>query len=286
MVFKDDENLNSGEFSIKIRGMEVFRAVVYPGYKMFYADDLHLEHKIKNSVIAEDEISGKKVIWVEKEKAKDFWQSGLTSSEYIAKALKYIAVKHVDDLLDYEDIEKYLNVVEKENPYLIENIVPDIMTYADIKYVMVSLIKENVSIKNITYIFEKINDFADDGSKVDIINKIRIALSRQICSKYTNEDGETISLFDLSDKTYSELMLGCDDSDASIIKIDADFAEKIAGKIKRKAKKLGIYEPKVMVPIEYRQILFTLLSLYINNIVVLAQEEIGASFKTDIIGEI
>jgi flagellar biosynthesis protein FlhA len=266
--------------------MEVFRAVVYPGYKMFYADDLHLEHKIKNSVTTEDELSGKKVIWVEKEKAKDFWQSGLTSSEYIAKALEYIAIKHVEDLLDYEDIEKYLDVVEKENPYLIENIVPDIMTYADIKYVMVRLIKEHVSIKNITYIFEKINDFADDGSKVDIINKIRIALSRQICSKYTNEDGETISLFDLSDKTYSELMLGCDDSDASIIKIDADFAEKIAGKIKRKAKKLGIYEPKVMVPIEYRQILFTLLSLYINNIVVLAQEEIGASFKTDIIGEI
>ena len=286
VVFKDDENLNSGEFSIRIRGMEVFRAVVYPGYKMFYADDLHLEHKIKNSVTTEDELSGKKVIWVEKEKAKDFWQSGLTSSEYIAKALEYIAIKHVEDLLDYEDIEKYLDVVEKENPYLIENIVPDIMTYADIKYVMVSLIKEHVSIKNITYIFEKINDFADDGSKVDIINKIRIALSRQICSKYTNEDGETIRLFDLSDKTFSELMLGCDDSDASIIKIDADFAEKIAGKIKRKAKKLGIYEPKVMVPIEYRQILFTLLSLYINNIVVLAQEEIGASFKTDIIGEI
>lgn len=286
VVFKDDENLNQYEFSIRIRGMEVFRAVVYPEYKMFFADELHTEHKIKNSVSAEDEITGKKVIWVEKEKAKDFWQNGLTSSEYIAKALEYIAVKHVEDLLDYEDIEKYLDIVEKENPYLIDNIIPEVLGYADIKYIMVSLIKEHVSIKNITYIFEKINDFADDGSKVDIINKIRIALSRQICSKYTNEDGETITLFDLSDKTYSELMLGCDDSDESIIKIDADFAEKLANKIKRKAKKLGIYEPKIMVPIEYRQILFTLLSLYINNIVVIAQEEIGASFKTEIIGEI
>ena len=286
VVFKDDENLNPCEFSIRIRGMEVFRAVVYPEHKMFFADELHLEHKLKNSYSAEDEITGKKVVWVEKGKAKDFWQNSLTSSEYIAKALEYIAVKHVEDLLDYEDIEKYLDVVEKENPYLIDNIIPDILGYADIKYIMVCLIKEHVSIKNITYIFEKINDFADDGSKVDIINKIRIALSRQICSKYTNEDGETITLFDLSDKTYSELVLVCDDSDESIIKIDADFAEKLANKIKRKAKKLGIYEPKIMVPIEYRQILFTLLSLYINNIVVIAQEEIGASFKTDIIGEV
>lgn len=286
VVFKDDENLNPCEFSIRIRGIEVFRAVVYPEHLMFYADELHTEHKIKNSVTAEDEITGKKIIWVEQEKAKDFWQCSLTSSQYIAKALEYAAIKHVEDLLDYEDIEKYLDVVEKENPYLIENIIPDLLNYADIKYIMVSLIKEYVSIKNITYIFEKINDFADDGSKIDIINKIRLALSRQICSKYTNEDGVTISAFELSEKTYSELALGCDDSDPSIIKIDADFAEKIANKIKRKAKKLNIDVPKIIVPIEYRQILFTLLSLYMNNIVILAHEEIGATYKIEIIGEV
>ena len=256
VVFKDDENLNPCEFSIRIRGIEVFRTVVYPEHLMFYADELHTEHKIKNSVTAEDEITGKKIIWVEQEKAKDFWQCSLTSSQYIAKALEYAAIKHVEDLLDYEDIEKYLDVVEKENPYLIENIIPDLLNYADIKYIMVSLIKEC------------------------------LALSRQICSKYTNEDGVTISAFELSEKTYSELALGCDDSDPSIIKIDADFAEKIANKIKRKAKKLNIDVPKIIVPIEYRQILFTLLSLYINNIVILAHEEIGAIYKIEIIGEV
>ncbi len=285
VVFKDDENLNPCEFCIKIRGIEVFKAVVYPEHKMFYANELHTEHKIKNSVNSEDEITGKKVIWVEKDKAKDFWQNGLTSSQYIAKALEYVAIKHVEDLLDYEDIEKYLDVVEKENPYLVDNIVPDILTYADIKYIMVSLIKEQVSIKNITYIFEKINDFADEGSKVDIINKIRLALSRQICRKYANDEG-VISIFDLSDKSYSALVMGCDDSDGSIIKIDADFAEKIAKKVVRLSKKMNIEQPKIMVPMEYRQIFFTLLSLYINNIVVLAQEEIGASYKLDILGEI
>ena len=139
-------------------------------------------------------------IWIEKDKAKDFWQKGITPSEYIAKALEYVAIKYVDDLLDYEDIDKYLEVVEKENEYLIENIVPDLLTYSDIKYLLVSLIKEKVSIKNITYIFEKINDFAEEGSKSDILNKIRLSLSRQICRAYTNEDGETISAFELSEK--------------------------------------------------------------------------------------
>ena len=286
VVFKDDENLNTCEFSIRIRGMEVFRAGVCPKYLMFYDDELHTEHKIKNSITGVDEITGRKIVWVEKEKTKDFWQKGISPSEYIAKALEYVAVKYVDDLLDYEDIDKYLDVVEKENEFLVENIVPDVLTYSDLKYLMTSLIKERVSIKNITYIFEKINDFADEGSKADILNKVRLSLARQICKSYANEDGETISAFEISEKTYSDLVMSCDETEDSLIKIDGALAENLANKLLRKAKKLNIYSPKLIVPMEYRQIFFTLLSLYMNNITVLAQEEIGCQFKVDSLGEI
>lgn len=286
VVFKDDENLNPNEFCIKIRGMEVFHSEVYPNHKMFYADELHTEHKIKNSINSIDLVSNRKTIWVEKDKCKDFWQSGMTSSEYISYALENVAIQHVEDLLDYEDIEKYLEVVEKENVYLVENLIPDVLGYSDIKYIMTSLIKEHVSIKNITYLFEKINDFADDNSRIDMINKIRLAFARQICKKYVNEDGESISAFELSDKTYEEMLLGCDDTDDSIIKIDGEMSEKLADKIIKKSKKLGIICPKLIVPMDYRQIFFSLLSMYINNIVVLASEELGATYKIDSLGEI
>ena len=286
VVFKDDENLNPCEFSIKIRGNEVFRAFVYPEHKMFYADELHTEKKIKNSVNSVDTISGRKTIWLEKDKCKNFWQIGMTSSEYIAYALEFVAIKYVDDLLDYEDIDKYLDVVEKENEYLVENLVPEVLTYGDIKYIMTSLIKEKVSIKNITYIFEKINDFADDNAKIDIINKIRLSLARQICKKYVNEDGESISAFELSQKTYTDIVMACDDTDESIIKIDGELAEKLANKIIKKSAKLGIICPKLIVPLEFRQIFFTLLSLYMNDITVLALEELGSFYKVDSLGEI
>ena len=286
VVFKDDEALICGEFSIRIRGVEVFRGIVYPGYKAFFADELKVTSKIKNSIDTIDEISGRKLIWVQKDKCKNFWQNGMTSSEYIAYALEHSAIKYVEDLLDYDDIDKYLDVVDKENEYLVENIVPDILNYADIKYIMTSLIKEHVSIKNITYIFEKINDYADDSSRIDLINKIRLALSKQICKAYANEDGETISAFELSEKTYTQMLLGFDDSDDSMIKIDADMAEKIAKKIISKSKKLNIYSPILVVPMEYRQIFFTLLNMFINNITVLAQEELGYAYKVDSLGEI
>ena len=286
VIFKDDEALNPYEFCIKIRGIEVFRASVLPNYMMFYADDLHLEHKIKNSVNAVDEITDRKIVWIEKDKCKDFWQDGMTSTQYIAYALEQVALNHVDDLLDYEDVEKYVNVVESENEFLVENLVPDMLSYAELKFILTSLIKERVSIKNITYLFEKINDFADAESKASILEKIRLAFSRQICKRYVNEDNETISAFEISEKTYTDVTMGFEEDDSFVVSIDAELAEKIATKITKACKKLKIYNPKLIVPMELRQLFYSFLSLYIKNITVLASEELSCNYKIDSLGEI
>lgn len=285
IIFKDDVNLNPFEFSIKVRGMEVFRSLIYPNHLMFYADDLKLEKKIKNSVYDIDKITGKKVVWIEKDKTKDFWYQGIMGSEYIARALEYVAVKYVDELLDYEDLDKYIEIVNNYNPFLVENVIPDFISLADLRFILTSLIRERVSIKDIIYIFEKINDYAEDSVKADILKKVRLALSRQICKKYENDD-ETISVFELSEDTFEEILMSCEDGEDSVVKIDGEFAESIATKILKLCKKQGVETPKLIVPMDFRQLFFGLLSLYINNIVVLAQEEIGCNYKLEILGEI
>ncbi len=285
IIFKDDENLNPFEFCIKVRGMEVFRAFIYPNHLMFYVDDLNLTKKIKNAVYDVDKITGRKIVWIKKDKTKDFWYHGVMGSEYIAMALEYVAVKYVDELLDYEDLDKYIDVVNNFNPFLVDNIIPDFISLADLRFILTSLIRERVSIKDIIYIFEKINDYAEDSAKSDILKKIRLSLSNQICKKYENEDG-SISAFELSDKTYEEILMNFEDGEDAVVKIDGEFAEKIANKIIRLSKKFDITNPKLIVPMDYRQLFFGLLSLYINNITVIALEEVGCNYKLEILGEI
>ncbi len=285
IIFKDDENLNPFEFCIKVRGMEVFRTMIYPDYLMFYKDELKLEKKIKNSIHDIDKITGKEIVWLPKDKTKNFWYHGLMGSEYIAKALEYIAVKYVDELLDYEDLDKYIEVVNNFNPFLVENVIPDFISLADLRYILTSLIRERVSVKDLIYIFEKINDYAEDSIKSDLLKKIRLALSGKICKKYENEGG-LISVFELSDKTYEEILVSFEDGEDAVVKIDGEFSEGLANKIIKKSKKLGVDEPKLLVPMDYRHLFFGLLSLYINNIVVLANEEIGCNTKLEILGEI
>lgn len=285
IVFQDDENLNPYEFSIKIRGIDVFTAPVYPNYLMFYADELHLDKKIKGSISGIDKITGKKVLWIEKDLTKDFWQSGISGSEYIAKALEFCAIKYVDDLLDYAELDKYIDVVSKTNEFLVTNVVPDFISLSDLRFVLTSLIREEISIKDIINIFEKINDFAEDCTKADLIKKIRLTLSRQISRKYVNDDG-VIQAFEISEKTLDKLTPSFEEDDDAIIRIDAGFAEKLAEKVTKQAKQLEIDSPKLFVPLELRHLIFTLLSNYLNNIVVLSHEEIGCNAKVEIIAEI
>ena len=285
IIFQDDENLNPYEFSIRVRGLDVFKGNVYPNYLMFFADDIHTDKKIKNSISEIDKITGKKIIWIEKEKAKDFWQNGITGAEFIARALEFCAIKYVDDLLDYDDLDKYIDVVNHTNEFLVENIIPDFISLSDLRFILTSLVREKVSIKNITYIFEKLNDFAEESSKSDLIKKVRLSLSKHICKNNIGDDG-VISAFEISNATLDKFLPSFEESDDAIIKIDAGFAEKFAAKLNKKIKNLDIDNPKIIVPLELRHLIFSLLSNYMNNITVLAREEIGCSTPIEIIAEI
>lgn len=285
IIFKDDETLNPYEFSIKIRSFEACRGMVYPDHTMFFADKIHLDKKPKNSVYDVDAVTGEKIVWLNRKDTKDFWERGLSGAEYIARVIEYAAVKYVDELLDYCDVEKYIQVVENSNSFLVENIIPDVISVADLRYILTSLIRERVSVKNIVYVFEKINDYAVDSPKSDLIKRIRLSLGRQICKRYANNDG-VISAFEISDKTLETFGPDTDEDDDYIVRIDSNFAEKLAGKILKKAKQFEIKSPKLIVPLEYRHLFFTLLSNYLSDITVLAREEIGCNYTIDIISEI
>ena len=63
-------------------------------------------------------------------------------------------------------------------------------------------------------------------------------------------------------------------------------AEKLAEKLKQKIKQLDIENPKLFVPMEFRHLIFTLLSNYMNDITVLAREEVGCNAQIEILTEI
>ena len=279
IMFKDDELLAPYEFSINIRGLSVFNSFVYPNYLMYFQDDISIKKK-KNMFTGIDSITGKKIIWIPAEQTKDFWQKGITPSEYIGRALEYVSIKYVDELLDYDTVNKYVELVNDKNPFLVENIIGDFISISELRYLLVSLIRERVSIKDIVYLFEKINDFSDEPTKEDL------SLARLICNRYLSED-DVIRGIEFGDKTMLNMFRAQqEDNDDNIVRLEASKIETIVNKIEKVAEKENLDEIVLVVPMEVRHMIFMIFSQYMNNISVLAREEVTNYYNFESIAEV
>lgn len=284
--FESDESLQANEFEIDIRGVCAAKGVAYCGYLMFFKDDLNIEKTPKDAIKDADPITGKPVIWIPEGKTKDFWAKGCDASEYIARILEYVCIKFVEEIFDYNDINRYIEIVSEDNLYLIENIIPDFVSVAELKYILTSLIKERVSIKDIIYIFEKINDFADEETKEDLLSRVRHSLSRQISKSIANENN-LIQAFELSDETVKYLCSKVSGKN-TVIRIDNTKIKTIANSIFKSIDKFSLNpsEIVVIVPMEIRQVTGVVLSQFIPNVKVVAREEIAGGYNLEIIDRV
>ena len=73
------------------------------------------------------------------------------------KIIRKIYDEHLDEIFTNELLEKYINQVNKSSNWLVWDILKVLLT-SDLKYLLISLLKNGKSIKNITNVFEKISD--------------------------------------------------------------------------------------------------------------------------------
>ena len=175
--------------------------------------------------------------------------------------------------------------VIENNSFLVDNIIPDFITASDLKYLLTCLIREHVSVKNIVYIFEKINDYANEPTKEDLLDKVRLALSKHII-KDLAKDGElkVIEFSDeLLDKVYSFFK---EDEEEAIIRIDSSDVQDIAAKLMKFAKKQKIAKPVLVVPMDIRHMVFVILSEFVQDLTVLAHEELVSDYDIKFVGKI
>lgn len=284
--FHSSDDLEPNEFSIKIHDVEVFRTEVYPGYVAFFKNELKRYKPTSNDiVIEEDEITARELIWIPQENVKNFWAKGLSAVEYIGKAIECVAIKEVAEIMDYNDVNKYIEIVMEKNSFLVDNIIPEFLTASELKYLLTSLIREQVSVKNIVYLFEKINDCSDEPTKEDLLDKVRLSFAKMII-KDLAQDGE-LQLMELSDET-AKMVAGFFEESAEemILKITSGDLLTLIFNIGKLMKSKKISKPILVVPMEMRHMMFTLLSEFIPSLTVLALEELIKNGDFDFVGEV
>lgn len=269
---ENGDELKENELAIYIRGVLALSTFVYPGFIMFFKEDLNDAQLPENSIFGTDPVTGAGIVWIEEEKCADYWACGFDAFDYTARVLEHAAVTGVDDILDYSDVTGYIERVATENLFLVENVIPDFISVAELKYLLCSLIKEHISVKDIVFIFEKLNDLADTEMNDDVLTGLRRLSAKQITAGLADEHG-IIHGVTLSDKTLKIL----EPDNETVLHIESDKARSMADKIVNVWKN---HEKPVIVVTspKFRLIAFLVLSMFIHDITVLSTEEIPQKY--------
>lgn len=286
IYFKPDEVLDSCEYRILIRDIEVLKSNVYPTHSMFCKSEITLTRKPSSTIELVDPVSGKDILWIENSKTKKFWEKGLGAAQVIIKNLEYIVCRYADEIFDYNDVNRFVEIAGSENLYLIENIMPDFLAIGELRYILASLIRERVPVRDVVYIFEKINDFSADACKDDLLEKLRLALSRQICQSVADENHVIYGVM-LSEKINDKLRKYLT-SNKKTLTISGSFVKKIVKSLDKAINEAEVESDFIVlvVPLELRHFIYQIFEQVRPNLSVIAKEEITSEFYLESVCEI
>lgn len=291
----DSSALEANEYMISIRGNTVATGAVYPGKNMVIADQWDALGKDvpKDAIVGIDPTYQTQAYWLNPD---DFDpRDGLTqvdSVDVIVTHLQESVRKYVDEVMTKTDVLKLMELVKSQDPTLVNDLVPTIISTSDLRKIFVNLIREKVSIKDIMFIFERLCDYARFSKEPDILSeRLRAALGRQICLSNSTQD-KILYALTLSSDWEKTLDDSCQRTELGTMFLlnplqVQELIESSAQTLMRAHQNIG-RQPVILCSPRIRLPLYQLLERHIPTIVVISYSELITDIRVeavDTIGE-
>ena len=291
----DSSALDANEYMIQIRGNTVDTGYVYPGRLMVIADqwDAIKKEVPQDAIIGIDPTYQTQAYWITPDDAKTARSvTAFDSTDVIVTHLQECVRKHVDEVMTKTDVLKLMELVRSQDPTLVNDLVPTIISTSDLRKIFVNLIREKVSIKDIIFVFERLCDYARFSKEPDILSeRLRAALGRQICLANV-EDDKVLYALTLSPEWEKTLDDSCQRTELGTMFIlnpmqVQELIETTASTMVRAHQACG-RNPVVLCSPRIRLPLYQLLERHIPTVVVISYSELITDIKVeavDTIGE-
>lgn len=183
---RDNGMLNPNQYIVKIKGEEIGRGEILVDYFLAL-----------NPGGAMDDIEGidtvepaygipSKWITVElRETAEVYGYTVIDPLSVIVTHMSEIIKRHVHELLSRQDVGTLLENVAKQNPAIVQDVVPGVLPVADLQKILSNLLREGVPIRDMETILETIGDFGTGIKDTDMLTEyVRQSLKRTITRQY------------------------------------------------------------------------------------------------------
>ena len=183
----DNMRLEPSEYCFKIKGVEVGRGVIRLGYYMAInpggvSEDIPGEK-------TQDPAFGLAALWIAEDQRDRAERAGYTvvdAPSIVATHLTEIIKRHASEILGRQEIQSILDTLRKDYPAVVEDAQKH-LSLGEIQKVIQSLLREQVSVRNMVVILETLADYAGITKDPSFLaEKVRQALGRQICLQYAD----------------------------------------------------------------------------------------------------
>ena len=289
----DSSALESNEYMISIRGNTVATGYVYPGKFMVIADqwDAVRKNVPDDAIIAVDPTYQTQAYWVSAEDAQEAKSvTAVDATDVLVTHLQECVRKHVDEVMTKTDVLKLMELVRSQDPTLVNDLVPAIISTSDLRKIFVNLIREKVSIKDIIFVFERLCDYARFSKEPDILSeRLRAALGRQICLTNVQEDNILYALT-LSPEWEKILDDSCQRTELGTMFLlnpmqVQDLIESTAMTLMRAHQNIG-KQPVILCSPRIRLPLFQLLARHIATIGVISYSDLISDIRVEAVDTI
>jgi flagellar biosynthesis protein FlhA len=184
---RDSASLNPNQYVIKIKGEEVARGEILMDYYLAL-DPGNLTGEIDGIDTIEPAygIPSKWITPDKKDMAEIYGYTVIDPLSVVITHLSETVRKHASELLSRQDVSQILENLKKYNEPLVNDVVPGVITQANLQKVLCRLLKEGVPIRDMETILETISNHAATVHDPEMLTEyVRQALRRTITRQWS-----------------------------------------------------------------------------------------------------
>ena len=285
---RDNIQLNPNQYIIKIKGIQVSEGEI-----------LFDHYMAMNPGYVEEEITGiptfepsfhLPAIWItegQRERAESLGYTVVDPPSIIATHLTEVVRTHIAELLTRQDTQNLINNLKENNPTLVEELVPKLMSVGEIQKVLQNLLEEGISIRDLLTIFESLADHAASTHDPDILTEYaRQSLKRAISNKYFTGN-DTTNVVTLDPTVEQEIMGAVKQTEqGAYLTLAPDRIQKIVDSVKQEVEKLeNMGKMPIIITSPIVRIYFKkLINDYIKDLTVVSYNEIESNVELQSVG--
>ena len=285
---RDNIQLNPNQYIIKIKGIQVTEGEI-----------LFDHYMAMNPGYVEEEITGiptyepsfhLPAIWItegQRERAESLGYTVVDPPSIIATHLTEVIRSHIAELLTRQDVSNLINNIKENNPALVDELTPKLLSIGEIQKVLQNLLREGISIRDLLTIFENLADHAVTTRDTDVLTEyVRQGLKRAISSKYFPAN-ETTSVVTLDPKVEQEIMGSVKQTEqGAYLTLDPEKTKNIMESLKQEIAKLENIgkNPIVITSPIVRMYFKKLTEDYFKDLIVVSYNEVESNVELQSVG--